>query len=226
MGSRSPAVPRTFHGPLAGPAIAAAHDATCCAGSLHLALIALCSARFGSDASLDSNSPPLVDRFSSGASQPSAPPSSAPLGRSAGERAPKTARQHAFFVPPTSPAVTGRCTPACTNRHRLLIGTTMPDAAHGHASRETGHGLPAQIAADRPWDDGFATSAEPCHRTNLMLPQGRIVGARAVLMRCGPPRSTLGNYGLCGYSKLNCPYAERDQDASINSATASERIAA
>ena len=34
----------------------------------------------------------------------------------------------------------------------------MPEPAHGHASRETGHGLPAQIAADQPWDVGFATS--------------------------------------------------------------------
>jgi hypothetical protein len=66
----------------------------------------------------------------------------------------------------------------------------MPDAAYEDASRETGHGLPAQIAADRPWDVGFATFAEPCHRTKLlMLPQGRIVAgpSSCVVARVSQP---------------------------------------
>lgn len=49
---------------------------------------------------------------------------------------------------------------------------------------------------------------------------------RAIFMRGGPRQSALGKNCLPGYSELNCPHAEREQHASINSATTSGRITA
>ena len=103
MGSRDPAVPPTHPWHPSPACYSCALDATCCSCSLHFALITMCSARFCSDASLESNSPPLVDRFSSCTTQPSAPPSCTPLARGAGEQTPKTAHQHVSLCPQRRP---------------------------------------------------------------------------------------------------------------------------
>jgi hypothetical protein len=94
-----------------------------------------------------------------------------------------------------------------------------PRDAGRNCSRETAHGRPARIAADR----SIRTSGGAMTPSETAPLQGRI-SSTAIFMRCGPGSSALPTAAdamveLRGYNKLNWPYAGRKHHASRNNTT-------